>query len=222
MRIAFVDLETTGLPIVLGGLFGDYKQTQLYDTSRLIQITVIIYEFNTDTQTFAWVSDENFYVNPGDDVEIRGTHIHHIDRDKITKLGAPLQSIMKYLSPILARCEWFIAHNVEFDFNVLASEVYRGGMHETLQHLTRMKKFCTCQESTSITQIRKLNNTFKRPTLTELYEFLFKATPKNLHDAYFDTQHLVRCFIELHAKKHIEFKDARFVVSTAQEQMSDA
>lgn len=212
MRIAFLDLETTGLPKQLKfNEYHPYTQLKYYDGARIVQIALIIYDVPDSTNQSSvdekevdskLVADHTYVVKP-DGFEIRNSHIHRISHAMALFAGIEFKEVINKIWDDLKVCDVLIAHNIIFDRNVLLSELHRYGLNEPIYKINTMKYFCTSKGCTNITRIRRNLLEFKQPRLSELYKFLFKKDLQDAHDALIDTRALVDCFMELRKRKLI-------------------
>lgn len=224
MRIAFLDLETTGLPKQPKfDEYHPYTQLKYYDGARIVQVALIIYdvpdnpsshptdtdEKNVDSKNvdsknvdYKLVAEHTYVVKP-DGFEIRNSHIHRISNAMALFAGIEFKEVINKIWDVLKTCDVLIAHNILFDRNVLLSELHRYGLNEQIYKINAMKYFCTSKGCTNITRIRYNLLEFKQPRLSELYKFLFKKDLQDAHDALVDTKALVDCFMELRKRKLI-------------------
>lgn len=221
MRIAFLDLETTGLPKQPKfDVYHSYTQLKYYENARIVQIALLIYDVPDSTSPSHVEEDEkrigskkenvdcklvaeHTYVVKPDGFEIRNSHIHRIDTATALFAGIEFKEVINKIWDDLKACDVLIAHNILFDKNVLLSELHRYGFNEQIYKINAMKYFCTSKGCTNITRIRYNLLEFKQPKLSELYKFLFKKELQDAHDALVDTKALVDCFMELRKRRLI-------------------
>ena len=119
------DVETTGLPIRERNRRLDYYNLKNFEKSRLVSISWIIIDNDNNI-----ISKKNCYVKPDTfDVPHQSTLIHGLDIDYLNKNGVSIHEIfldlkkifMDSLNPITK----IISHNIDFDINILKSELYR-------------------------------------------------------------------------------------------------
>lgn len=218
MRIAFLDLETTGLPKQLKfDVYYPYTQLEYYDDARIVQLALIIYDVpdnlisssttveekrDPKSVDYKLVVEHTYIVKP-DGFEIRNSHIHRISNAMALFAGIEFKEVINKIWDNLKTCDVLIAHNIIFDRNVLLSELHRYGLNEQIYKINAMKYFCTSKGCTNITRIKYNLLEFKQPKLAELYKFLFKKDLQDAHDALVDTKALVDCFMELRKRKLI-------------------
>ena len=207
MRIAFIDLETTGLPKHPSfNVYYPYTQLKSYDSSRIVQMSLLIYD--VVGEVFTLVADHTYIIKP-DGFIINNAHIHRISNTIATLAGIPFVDVIANIKNDLLQCDTLIAHNILFDKNILLSELHRYNQQEVIYAINRMHHFCTSKGCTNITKIRYNAREFKQPKLSELYKFVFKRDLLNAHDASVDTKALAACFIELYKKKLIVRVDGK-------------
>jgi hypothetical protein len=210
MRIAFIDLETNGLPKQVSfNVYYPYTQLHYYNSSRIIQIAVIIYDVDVKTGEFKLVNQHSYIIKP-DGFSINNAHIHRITNGIANTTGVSFVDAMNRLKDDFISCDTLIAHNVLFDKNVLLSELHRYKLDLLIYAVNKMHYFCTSYGCQNITKIKCYAKKFKQPRLTELYKFLFKKDIVNAHDAMVDTRALADCFIEMYKKKLIVCYEGEF------------
>jgi DNA polymerase III epsilon subunit-like protein len=210
MRICFIDLETNGIPKhPTFNVYYSYTQTKQYDSSRIVQIALIIYDVDETTNEFKLVAQHNYIIKP-DKFSIGNSHIHRITNTIANVAGIPFISAIDKVKNDLISCNTLIAHNILFDRNVLLSELHRYKIDAVIYAINKMNYFCTSLGCTNITKIRYNARQYKQPRLSELYKFLFKKDIKNAHDALIDTKALAECFIEMCKKNLIHCTDGVF------------
>jgi DNA polymerase III epsilon subunit-like protein len=100
-----------------------------------------------------------------------------------------------------------VAHNLEFDKNVIIAELYR--LEQPVDVLINYDKyFCTMQETVDLCGIKAISKVGNRlfikfPTLFELYTHLFDETPGKLHNSLNDVFACARCFHMIKFNKDI-------------------
>jgi DNA polymerase III epsilon subunit-like protein len=212
MIVGFLDLETTGLPTTISFYkYHDPTETKYYDTSRIVQIALITYDFiETDgTVEYKMVSEHDYIIKP-DRFVIRNAHIHHITQEIADAAGITFAAMIEKIKPDILRCDLLVAHNILFDKNVLLSELHRYSMNDMVHKVLYTKTFCTSVGCRNITRLKKRAGEYKQPKLAELYKFLFDKDAVELHNALNDTRAMVLCFFEMVKRKLIVCIDGRF------------
>jgi DNA polymerase-3 subunit alpha len=194
VRIAFVDLETIGLPQTKS-FYEYYKYDQLdkYARSRIIQIAVKIVEYTEGKGVT--VATYDHIIKPVE-FKVANTNFHKITQKMAEEQGIEFVTVMDKIKGDLLTCDVFVAHNVLFDKNVLLSELFRYKLHDLVSKVDSMKEFCTSRNCDGITKLQ-CSHGLKQPKLGELYKFLFKTEPKNLHNALADVNTCIDCFNEM-------------------------
>jgi DNA polymerase III epsilon subunit-like protein len=88
-----------------------------------------------------------------------------------------------------------VAHNLDYDWGVLASEFVRTG--KPLSGL-EIPGICTMKSTTELCCLPRLGGFgYKWPTLEELHACLFGRSYEGIHDASRDLEACARCFFKL-------------------------
>ena len=169
----FLDLETTGLAPRNGSSYCDYKKSQEYDSCRIIQICMRLY--NGDT----FIDEICSYIDPKIAIPEVVTNL-----TKITNLTVKNKKFTKKMvnkiKSFLKLGNTIIGHNIEFDIVVLASELYRMKETKLASELFIKPQFCTMKNA------YKLQKTGKYIKLQTLYSAFFKENLGEAHDAKID------------------------------------
>ena len=176
-KVIVIDTETIGLPEQTRyQTFYNPSNYSKYKTSRVIEIGYYIY-----TSSGEFISKRNILVKP-ENFKVENSEIHGITQEHLEREGISLIGALSILAEDIASCDTIVAHNLQFDFNVLAAECYRilaNGHNEIARKLvdkmTSMKKVCTMELG-----MQKLGRT-RRIKLSHLYE--------ELTDEEWDQQH---------------------------------
>lgn len=178
MRLLIFDTETTGLP--------KFKEPALNSKDNWPHIVSISWVI-LDTDTNKLVNVNNFIVNPdGWTIPPESTAIHKINDKLANNLGKPLKFVINTL--LSETYNKLVAHNVEFDFNVLMNAiVWDLGMSPYT--ILKTPLLCTMKLSKNICKLPFPSGYgYKSPKLSELYEFAFKKKPiaTSLHGSMYD------------------------------------
>ena len=110
-----LDIETTGLPLTKG--YNNYyspKDTQKYNSSRIVSIALLNDKL------------EHYKVLKPTDFTIKNSHFHGISQEDALKKGISLQEFFDpSILQSIEECDFILGHNINFDINVLLSELYR-------------------------------------------------------------------------------------------------
>ncbi len=184
-KIAFLDLETSGLPVRKGfNRYHDPKESIFYDPSRIIEIGLIV------CQQGVVISEESFLIKP-DDFTIYNSHIHGITQQEAEMNGLPIKVGLENVANLLSDVSKIVCHNKGFDINILLSECYRYQYLDLAQKITNMEQDCTMEMG------KLYMNVSKSPKLIELYEHLFKKELDQKHRAQDDAQACQQCFYKM-------------------------
>jgi len=128
---------------------------------------------------------EGFSFN--DDIEKRC----RIDQEDIGTKGAPLEDVLKAFDKSLEQVDYVIAHNLNFNENVLAAEFLRKGISHSFFSKERV---CLMQESTFFCKLPSKTGGYKWPSLSELHSIIFKKAYAPPNNARADVIAATRCF----------------------------
>ena len=186
-----LDTETTGLIIKDNNKIPHFKLIDKYNNSRIIQLSYQLIDNNGDL-----ILKRNFYIN--NQIIIHNSHIHGITNDFINQNGVLFNDIIHIFYDDLKKCKSIICHNINFDINILKSELYRYNYTECLEEIISKKHLCSMIILKDITKIKDKCNKNKWPKLNEVYYFLFNTYDiPGIHNAEKDVEALVKCIKEL-------------------------
>lgn len=180
----FFDTETTGK-------ITDYKAS-FKEVEKFPRITQFAWQlYNSEGKLFksfqslvkpdGWeVPKEEFFIN------------NNMSTERCEKDGKPIKPMLEQFLIELNACKYLLAHNMNFDLPVTASEMFRLGM----QAQNKPQKICTMQSTTDICKLPGPYG-FKWPSLQELHKFLFGCDFEGAHDASDDVTATAKCFFEL-------------------------
>ena len=179
------DTETTGLPKKWKAPLTDFK-----NWPRMVQLAWQCHDIEGN-----FLFAKNHVIKPDgytipDDV----VNVHGITTEIANEKGIELKDALADFIEDVKNAKIIIGHNVEFDINIVGSELLRCGMKEVT---TSAPNFCTKIESTAYCAIRNKSGGIKAPTLTELHLKLFNAPFPEAHNAAADVEATSRCFLEL-------------------------
>ena len=151
----FFDTETTGLPI-------NWKAA-IYDLDnwpRLVQIAWIL----TDSSGVVYEEECHIIKPNGFQIPDNVSKIHGITNQHALDNGISIQNVLSKFEKSVNKSRLIIAHNIDFDYKVLASELVRNGNRDCLNEKS---KFCTMKSSTNFCKLNG-NYGYKWPKLNEL------------------------------------------------------
>ena len=192
--ILVFDVETTGLPKFRGAT---YRHVDAWP--RIVSISWIMASPSGSVKLHksAIIRPEGFIIPAG------AERVHGISTEKAIRVG---QRLMDVLREMLIDCQshrpaQLVAHNMDFDRNVLFSELLRAGKTppatELLKQLESLPTFCTMLSSVQLCRLPGWYGDYKWPKLQELHKFLFGSEFAGAHDAAADVQACLRCYLAL-------------------------
>lgn len=180
MKIIIFDTETTGLP-------SDWKipaQRQPHNWPHLVSIGWMV----LDSETNKIETQKSYIIKPiGWTVPEESTAIHGIRHSFAENYGAPLGDVIREFFE--TQCDMYVAHNMNFDENVIMNAVYWDLKGEIYRFQAPTK--CSMKISTPMCQLRfKSGGGNKPPKLSELYEHVFRRKPvlSRLHGSFYDAK----------------------------------
>lgn len=214
MKVIIFDTETTGLPKSRQSLV-----TNTEEWPHIVQFSYIIYDIDTNKLEKV----EDFIIKLAAEIEIpeESSNIHHITKEISDENGESIKKVITQFANDIAKCDMLIAHNLEFDLNMLIVELIRMNRaaelledesaidfnNLTYEMITKIEKYCTMKETEKKCNIKAVSKTGKEytkyPTLGELHYYLFRSYPKNLHNSLNDILICLRCFYMLQKKEDI-------------------
>lgn len=190
------DLETTGLVRCPSfNIYPDFRQLEPYDSARIVQVAWVVI-----SPDFL-IIEKKSYVIKRDNFCIKNAEMHGIDEQRSDIEGVNFDIMAMDFMNALYKCDMIIAHNILFDFNVMANHLYRFDLYDIYLHFASKLRFCTSFESINVMKL-KVNltpdyTTYKYPSLQELYKHYYNKDFMNAHDALADSIACMECFIKL-------------------------
>jgi DNA polymerase III alpha subunit (gram-positive type) len=190
-RYFLFDLETTGLPL-------NFKLPYTYveNWPRIVQFSWLVAD-----HTGKGGDIQDFIIKPdGFVVPRESSDVHGITHEMAVKEGIDLKEVLDKFMADAKTCDHIVAHNLQFDRNVLCSELYRMGDTKLCDWVVGVKGICTKDETTEWCKLRPFRyGTWKWPKLSELHYILFNEhiDPVKAHNSKYDVEILSRCFFNL-------------------------
>jgi len=185
-KFMIIDVETSGLPIRKSFYSTpDPSMIDLYKNARIVEIAYIIYDsqFNIIRKVESLVKPEGFI--------IENSHIHKITQEEACQNGQNIETILQNLEKDLIDVERIVAHNIDFDINIILSECYRSKKNNLIKNIFLKQKYCTMKNGKSLMKTKKY------PKLTELYQYIFKKEVIQKHRALSDVEICADCYRKL-------------------------
>ena len=193
MRVLIFDTETTGLPP---------RNTPTNQTDKwphIVQLSWVIY--NDETKQVEEEKDNIISLGTHIPISPESTAIHGITSEISRARGVHIEVALFDFKHAANRCGKMVAHNLEFDKNMLLVEFYRARMFHTV---FAPVEYCTMKEGTPICKLVKTwddgRTSPKYPKLVELYYTLFGAdapAPDGLHNAKVDVDVCMKCYVKM-------------------------
>jgi DNA polymerase-3 subunit epsilon len=180
MKVLIFDTETTGLPV-------DWKipaQRQPHNWPHVVSIAWMV----LDSETNKIESQKSYIIKPiGWTIPEDSTAIHGIRHSFAESYGAPLGEVIREFFE--TECDMYVAHNMNFDENVIMNAVYWDLNGDVYRFQSPTK--CSMKLSTAMCRLPfKSGGGNKPPKLSELYEHVFRRKPvlSRLHGSFYDTK----------------------------------
>ena len=193
MRVLVIDTETTGLPPK------NVPVNHLDQWPHIVQLSWAIY--NDETKQ---TEDEvDYIISLGTHIPIspESTAIHGITSELSRAKGVAIEVALFDFKRAADRCGAIVAHNLNFDMNMIKVELQRNKMWHF--HFP-MVEYCTMKEGTKLCQIKKMwddgSVSLKFPKLIELHRHLFGSSepdPIGLHNSKVDVDVCLKCYIKM-------------------------
>ena len=200
--ILVLDLETTGLA-------KDYKDSfdNVDNWPYIVQISYQIlsgYDNDMLKEADYILRPENFVIPESSIL------LHGITNDIANEKGWDRKDFYKYFVEQLKAVHYIVAHNADFDVNVLKCELLRYTemtVTEINSLFSGIHIICTMKASVDLCKILRNSNSseYKYPKLNELYNHLFGKGYENPHNSLFDVRATTECFLELSKKGIIDY-----------------
>lgn len=176
------DIETSGLP----RRNATYKELDGYDTARIVSISWILTQGDRITeQSYFIIRPDNFEI--GED----SIAIHGISQEKATEEGSCIKQMFIELKESLQYVHSIISYNIDFDLNVLKSELYRYKKKSIIRLLDTKHAICCMKKAKDYLKMSRF------PKLAETYQHIFEQPLTNAHNAMADTINCFKCYVKM-------------------------
>lgn len=193
MNFLIFDTETTGLPRYFRSPMEDIE-----NWPRMTQIGfMIINEEGEILKSYQSLIKPDGWVVPKDKFFID----NNMSTERCEKEGRPVFEVLREFQEALKICKYKVAHNMDFDKNIVGAEIIRAGI--SLPLFKFKPEICTMKETTNHVQAKTHGGRNKWPKLIELHEHLFGYIFDGQHDAMSDVEATSRCLIESIKRKYI-------------------
>jgi DNA polymerase-3 subunit epsilon len=183
------DVETTGLPIRINRRL-NYNNLESFNNCRLVSISWII----TDNINNI-IEKGTYYVKPDNfEVSQESINIHGLTNEFLEQNGESIHNIIDLIKNIFTEKYEIIkivSHNIDFDINVLKSELVRYNYSDLLIKINDIETYCTMLKSQTVMRVNKW------PKLSEAYRYFYDEDITNAHQAEYDTLYCYKIFKKL-------------------------
>ena len=189
-KYLFLKTNTTGLP-------RNWKApiTDTDNWPRMVQLAWILSDNNGNT-----TESMEFIVKPENyEIPFDAASIHGISTEIALNEGVYLESLLTILNERINEADYLIGHNIEFDLNVIGTELLRKNI---VTELFNKKKVCTMMSSVDYCQLSGPLG-FKYPSLSQLHYSLFNKPYHITHETLMNLKATEKCFCEMKNKKII-------------------
>ncbi len=187
----FLDTETTGVPGTRSAPPHAVRQWP-----RLVQIAWAAYG-----EAGSCLATEAHLVCPADfAIPAVATRIHGISTARAKSDGKPLGWVIeRFLRAVDEHGRVLVGHNVAFDRNVVAAEMYRLGIGGDIvgKGFYATRPLCLMTTTAAFCRLPGRFGMPKYPTLAELHKKLFGEKLEGCHRAPADVAASARCFFRL-------------------------
>lgn len=198
MKVIVFDTETTGLPER-----GNNNVTDTTKWPHIIQLSYI--GFDTEKKEIFEYSDYIILLNPEVTISPESIAVHKITRERSEREGIPIEQVLAAFRECLKDADLIVAHNINFDKNMLMVECNRRGLPNCfMRNGAFIPEFCTMTNTIALCQlpnpVKKYADMgqFKWPSLAELHFKLFQSQTKGAHNAIVDVMVCLRCYVKIH------------------------
>lgn len=162
--------------------------------ARLVQLAYLLTnEAGDELEAYNQIVQPDGFVIPAS-----VTQIHGISHSLAMERGISGELALAALFMVAREASMLVAHNIWYDMAVIQNEVESRLLDPPADFMGKAG-FCTMQSTTNIVRVgwNSKYNTYKRPRLSELYYFLFKANFENAHTAMADVRATAKCYFEI-------------------------
>lgn len=198
--ICVLDTETTGKNIPLYHVSHSDKWSGI----RLVQFAYELYKMDGSGSTTC-IEKKCMIIQPdGFIIPDEVIAIHGITNTMALEKGISIHQWCQIMGELLPRVHTFVAHNMEYDSNVILSELYRYKQESTVAQWNMTTKDCTMLMGKRLVG--------KWSKLAALAEYCSITVPSGLHNADVDTHLCAKIYFYLRTK-HISNKKHVFMIS---------
>lgn len=183
------DTETTGI-------YNFKAKPEDQSQPNLVQIA---WGLDNEEDAVEW---SEFIIYPdGWEIPSSATAIHGITTKMAREHGAPLEEVLTIFTEAFNKATTIIAHNLNFDYNVMRSVYLRKGI--AFPSIEGKGRYCTMLASMNILKLpSQWGSGYKWPKLDESYRFLVDEKGfEGAHDALNDVKACREVYLKLQERK---------------------
>lgn len=181
MKVLVFDTETTGLPKWRG------QDAYKGGWPDIVSICWVILDYNKEIKRRYYVIKPDRWTIP-----IESTKIHGITQEYAMGNGVELKTVLKEFKEDMEQSRWIVAHNLEFDTNVMIAAYYWRLRDDPKRFWNKSKEFCSMLQGSKELNILDEQGRQKWPKLDDLYEISCgKKAPADAHNAQRDVNVLI-------------------------------
>ncbi len=182
MKMAFMDYETTDLP-VWGKPSGDDCQPYMVSAAVIIR---------DNSQVIAQYHD--FIAAPVESAP-KAFEAHGLTKAYLDDRGTDMVQAAKDITALVQNCDYLVAHNVNFDKRILRISIKRFLDDDTAEKVKRIPHYCTMKACKDMWGLRRYD---KGGTLDDCCEKLLQMAPREgPHGALEDVNRCLALYDEL-------------------------
>jgi DNA polymerase III epsilon subunit-like protein len=207
------DVETTGL--IPRTPRGSMAPLPITDYPYIIQLSCVVYDMFEKRV----VRKLDSYIKIPDHIEIplEVSEMTGIYKDDCVVKGRDMSRVLMDLYDAYMMCQGLVAHNMEFDENMILIEIERNRAYleknapycftlfnNIYEKINNIERYCTMKNGTNICNIMVPSKsegkpaTKKWPKLKELHAHLFDGeVPENLHNSMVDVMACLKCYLKM-------------------------
>jgi len=176
IRICILDTETNGLPI-----------RNDFSSVSMLELAYIIVDLDLNI-----IKEKNYLIKGKFEVPEIITQLTGITKQMTNEKGRPLEVVSKEFYKDLKDCEFVVAHNLRFDYNVIKKEL-------KTQKKYILNEFCSKIQMCSLAMFRKElpKPVIPNHKLQTIYNHLHKEPFVQTHRALDDVHMIINSFNQL-------------------------
>lgn len=191
MTTLFWDTETTG-KWNYKTRFKDGEKWECPTQPKLVQLAAILVDDDMNE-----VSSLNCIVYPTKwTIPAEASSIHGISQEKAERLGVSLPTVMDMFLQLCDAADKFVAHNAEFDVNIIRHALHVVGEQE--DPFEDKEAWCTMKAATPVVKVLHANPRhdadYKYPKLEECVRHFFNREIVGAHDALVDVRECINVY----------------------------